>query len=679
MDEAVNYRMKLVIDPKNVVKANRELRAMERYFERIQGRVMKIGRTRMVPEIMIRDYASKQIDGVLGKLRQLKSQRLNVTMKSVKANDAGQSSNNAFGQLIVAVQNNTTAVSSLTSSLGQTAPAAEAKPKRWYEKTAGFFNEVKTFGGTVKSGATTFENVKNFKTKYLTDAANGNAPKTGWKKAVGLATGIGEVVSGVGETGAGLSNTLGKWGTGIFDFITDAGNSGIVGSILPKAKKLIGGPIGTALDAASIITAGSDKERAQAIGSTAGGAIGATIGGAVGTLIPIPGVGTAVGSFLGGMAGDFVGGKIGGLISDHGPAIKENASKAISWVSEKATSVGQGVMNAGKNLLGAGANIGSKVTGWITDKAPTVKEGASKAVGWASQKVSDAGKGALAFGKNLWGTGTNALNKAKGWAADKASTVKEGASKAVGWASQKASDAGKGILTFGKNLLGAGANVINKAKGWATDKATTVKEGASKAVGWASQKASDSSKGMLAFGKNLFGAGVNVINKAKGWAADKGPAVKEGASKAVGWASNKATNLGDGISNLLNFSKKGVSSSLSWLFDKLNPLTAAKNTISALTIAGSTPKTMSSATKGKNPQAAQPVQISPEQMGQISGYLQNFKKDTINNVSVNFPAGAVQMNVHENAIDIGAIVSQVAARLDAELRKAQQNRKPALP
>lgn len=36
MAEAMNYRMNLVIDPKNVIKANRELRAMERYFERIQ-------------------------------------------------------------------------------------------------------------------------------------------------------------------------------------------------------------------------------------------------------------------------------------------------------------------------------------------------------------------------------------------------------------------------------------------------------------------------------------------------------------------------------------------------------------------------------------------------------------------------------------------------------------------
>lgn len=63
MAESLSYRMNLVIDPKNVVKANRELRAMERYFERIEGRVMRIGRTRMAPEIVLKDSASKALDG----------------------------------------------------------------------------------------------------------------------------------------------------------------------------------------------------------------------------------------------------------------------------------------------------------------------------------------------------------------------------------------------------------------------------------------------------------------------------------------------------------------------------------------------------------------------------------------------------------------------------------------
>lgn len=74
MAEAMNYRMNLVIDPKNVIKANRELRVMERYFERIQGRVMRIGRTRMAPEIVLKDFASKGLDNLLAKMQRVKSQ-----------------------------------------------------------------------------------------------------------------------------------------------------------------------------------------------------------------------------------------------------------------------------------------------------------------------------------------------------------------------------------------------------------------------------------------------------------------------------------------------------------------------------------------------------------------------------------------------------------------------------
>lgn len=79
MAEALNYRMNLVIDPKNVIKANRELRAMERYFERIQGRVLKIGRTRMAPEIVLNDMASKGLDNLLNKINRVKSQIINAS------------------------------------------------------------------------------------------------------------------------------------------------------------------------------------------------------------------------------------------------------------------------------------------------------------------------------------------------------------------------------------------------------------------------------------------------------------------------------------------------------------------------------------------------------------------------------------------------------------------------
>ena len=139
MAEAMNYRMNLVIDPKNVIKANRELRVMERYFERIQGRVMRIGRTRMAPEIVLKDFASKGLDNLLAKMQRVKSQVIQASA-NVKLNVQKQIDTNLnlsvqkqieasvqvdlraagldFSPLTDALTTNTTAVDKLTAALG---------------------------------------------------------------------------------------------------------------------------------------------------------------------------------------------------------------------------------------------------------------------------------------------------------------------------------------------------------------------------------------------------------------------------------------------------------------------------------------------------------------------------------------------------------------------------------
>ncbi|HWO53647.1 MAG TPA: hypothetical protein VNM49_04525, partial [Paenibacillus cookii] len=94
------------------------------------------------------------------------------------------------------------------------------------------------------------------------------------------------------------------------------------------------GVASVAMDAVSIANAKPGKERAEAIGSAAGGTIGSVLGGAVGSLIPIPVVGTAIGSAVGGAVGDFVGGKIGGFIADSAPKIKETYDGVTSWFSK---------------------------------------------------------------------------------------------------------------------------------------------------------------------------------------------------------------------------------------------------------------------------------------------------------------------------------------------------------
>lgn len=141
MAEALNYRMNLVIDPKNVIKANRELRAMERYFERIQGRVLKIGRTRMAPEIVLNDMASKGLDNLLNKINRVKSQiinasgSVNVKVNSQSGSGSPKADNNPSIVLLstavqlntIAVNTNTAAIIDLGTKLGSVTPAAEKK------------------------------------------------------------------------------------------------------------------------------------------------------------------------------------------------------------------------------------------------------------------------------------------------------------------------------------------------------------------------------------------------------------------------------------------------------------------------------------------------------------------------------------------------------------------------
>ncbi|MEW4368500.1 hypothetical protein [Paenibacillus kandeliae] len=73
------------------------------------------------------------------------------------------------------------------------------------------------------------------------------------------------------------------------------------------------------------------------------------------------------------------------------------------------------------------------------------------------------------------------------------------------------------------------------------------------------------------------------------------------------------------------------------------------------------------------------VQISEAQMGTISGMLKDFKAQVTNAVSVNIPAGAVQVTVQENEIDYDALVLQIGQRVVNELRKSMQNRKSDSP
>ncbi|MCM2995924.1 hypothetical protein M3647_00380 [Paenibacillus cellulositrophicus] len=361
MAETLNYRLNLVIDPKNVIKANRELRAMERYFERIQGRVLKIGRTRMVPEIALKDSASKGLDSLLEKINRVKSQVIRATAHvnvMAQGPKAGGSSSEGASQMIQIIQANSTAVLKLTGIMesintGTSGEKKKEEPKSIWDTIKDGFGAVKSLGNGTKSVGELPEKFKKLKNPDKKDEAktaetagqNSPAlpketeaavpkPKSGrfrgkGGKFLGKMTAFGDLIGTFGSAGEDLIGGvqgIGKLLGGKKKAIIDAVASG-------PGKKLLG-PLGYAADAFSIATAKPGKERAEAVGSAVGGGIGATVGGAIGSIIPIGG--TLIGSTLGGAAGSFIGEKVGGWVSDNKEKI-ENGFKNMfpGWFSKK--------------------------------------------------------------------------------------------------------------------------------------------------------------------------------------------------------------------------------------------------------------------------------------------------------------------------------------------------------
>jgi hypothetical protein len=198
MAEAMNYRMNLVIDPKNVIKANRELRAMERYFERIQGRVMRIGRTRMAPEIVLKDSASKGLDNLLAKMQRVKSQVIQASA-NVKLNVQKQVDTNLnlsvqkqieasvqvdlraagldFSPLTDALTANTTAVDKLTAALGTLQLGGGGSGKKSGLDTAiGILGTVTTIGATMRSGGQLKDKSQKMREAWSKDKSTDNKP-----------------------------------------------------------------------------------------------------------------------------------------------------------------------------------------------------------------------------------------------------------------------------------------------------------------------------------------------------------------------------------------------------------------------------------------------------------------------------------------------------------------------
>ncbi|RUT36338.1 hypothetical protein EJP77_04970 [Paenibacillus zeisoli] len=84
----------------------------------------------------------------------------------------------------------------------------------------------------------------------------------------------------------------------------------------------------------------------------------------------------------------------------------------------------------------------------------------------------------------------------------------------------------------------------------------------------------------------------------------------------------------------------------------------------------------SSVTVGQKNGQMQTVQISEPQLNGLLNEIKNLKFETNNQINVNMPVGAVQVQSTNGQIDYDAIAAQVGQRVAAQLRGAMQNSKP---
>jgi hypothetical protein len=297
MAEAMNYRMNLVIDPKNVIKANRELRAMERYFERIQGRVMRIGRTRMAPEIVLKDSASKGLDNLLAKMQRVKSQVIQASA-NVKLNVQKQIDTNLnlsvqkqieasvqvdlravgldFSPLIQALETNTGALNQLTSTLGSLDfGGGGGGEKSGWDTALNIIGTVTAIGSTMKNGGQLYGKGSKMREAWSKDKPAGNKPAevnkerrvgsrnkgrqanqstaatspnsqgekplTKWAKRFKKAETLGDVIETAGNTGSGAVKSI----KGVLDITKGifggGASSGIVSGGAASAAKTAAG------------------------------------------------------------------------------------------------------------------------------------------------------------------------------------------------------------------------------------------------------------------------------------------------------------------------------------------------------------------------------------------------------------------------------------------------------
>lgn len=380
----------------SLIKVNNELRTTGRRLEHIYSMAVRISRLRITPTVDLVDRATPALNGLLRKMKQIRSKMLNVTASvqlKVSHQISGVSVNVNSQPLIDALNTNTQSINMLSTKLDSinigAAPAAEAKPKTFLQKMKGMFDR----GKSISSGVGKVFDARNSGKKLWKEITTPATPGNKLKKAFKVTKRGAKFVNDFSTAGSDLIGGIdGMWGDvkGLFGGggSEAAGGSGIIsklgGGIVKGAGKLLA-PVRMFSNIKDLASA-PPEERARAIGSIAGNAVGTTIGGILGSVIPIP----VVGNLIGGAVGGWLGEKAGGWVGDKVGSLVNGGVEGITKMTAFAFKGASNIAEKSKDLF---SRAGSAAGGWIGDKAKDIGNFMSS----ATEGVGDALSGAADY------------------------------------------------------------------------------------------------------------------------------------------------------------------------------------------------------------------------------------------------------------------------------------------
>ncbi|WP_405155614.1 hypothetical protein [Paenibacillus sp. FSL K6-0108] len=344
----------------SLIKVNNELRTTGRRLESIYSTAVRLSRLRITPTVGLIDSATPALNGLLKKMKQIRSKMLNATANvqhKVSHQISGVSINVNSQPLIDALNTNTQSIHMLSTKLDSinigAASGGEEKPKTFLQKMKGMFDRGKSISSGVKKGFDARSSGKKLWREITTPSTPGNK----WKKAVRVTKRGATFMNDFSTAGSDLIGGIdGMWGDvkGLFGGsgggAGGGGASGIMSKLgggLAKGAGKLFAPIRMFSNIKDLASA-PPEERVRALGSVAGSALGTTLGSILGSVIPVGGTlaGGAIGGWLGEKAGGWVGDKVGGFINNHAEGISKMANLAVEGtniVMEKSKDMFNGI------------------------------------------------------------------------------------------------------------------------------------------------------------------------------------------------------------------------------------------------------------------------------------------------------------------------------------------------